>query len=113
MAPLPGRAREVLGWAAWLAALAALTAGMAALRPGLDRAHVALAYLLLVLAGSTRGSRVRGVALALLSFLCFNFFFLPPYGTFVVHDPLDWLVLFTFLVVAATPRGRRPRCCTA
>ncbi len=100
MAPPRGRSREALGWAAWLAALAALTAGMAALRPGLDRAHVALAYLLLVLAGSTRGSRVRGVALALLSFLCFNFFFLPPYGTLVVHDPLDWLVLFTFLVVA-------------
>ncbi|MET0399053.1 MAG: ATP-binding protein [Longimicrobiaceae bacterium] len=100
MARLRGRAREVLGWAAWLVSLAALTAGMAALRPGLDGAHVALAYLLLVLAGSTRGSGVRGVVLAFLSFLCFNFFFLPPYGTFVVHDPLDWLVLVTFLVVA-------------
>ncbi len=42
---------------------------------------------------------MRGL-LPFLSFLCFNFFFLPPYGTFVVHDPLDWLVLFTFLVVA-------------
>ncbi|HEV2734902.1 MAG TPA: DUF4118 domain-containing protein [Longimicrobiaceae bacterium] len=100
MAPLRGRSRDALGWAGWVAALAALTAGMAAVRSDLDRAHVALAYLLLVLAGSTRGSRVRGVVLALLSFLCFNFFFLPPYGTFVVHDPLDWLVLLTFLVVA-------------
>ncbi len=100
MAPPRGRAREALGWAAWLAALGALTAGMVAVRPGLDGAHVALSYLLLVLAGSTRGSGVRGVVLAFLSFLCFNFFFLPPYGTFVVHDPLDWLVLVTFLVVA-------------
>ncbi|HEU0076379.1 MAG TPA: hypothetical protein VFQ76_01945, partial [Longimicrobiaceae bacterium] len=73
MARLRGRAREVLGWAAWLASLAALTAGMAAVRPGLDGAHVALAYLLLVLAGSTRGSGVRGVVLAFLSFLCCNF----------------------------------------
>ena len=99
MAQLRGR-REALGWTTWLAALGALTAGMVAVRPGLDRAHVALAYLLLVLAGSTRGSRVRGIVLAFLSFLCFNFFFLPPYGTFLVHEPLDWLVLFTFLVVA-------------
>lgn len=101
MARLRSRARRAAGWTAWLAALAALTAGMVAVRTGLDEAHVALAYLLLVLAGSTRGSRVRGVVLAFISFLCFNFFFLPPYGTFVVHDPLDWLVLFTFLVVAA------------
>jgi two-component system sensor histidine kinase KdpD len=99
--PGPARAREALGWAAWLAALAALTAGMAAVRAGLGGAHVALAYLLLVLAGSTRGSRVRGVVLGVLSFLCFNFFFVPPYGTLLVHDPLDWLVLLAFLAVAA------------
>ncbi|HEX8245926.1 MAG TPA: DUF4118 domain-containing protein, partial [Longimicrobium sp.] len=93
--------RAVLGWIAWLGALATLTAGMAALRTHLDRAHVALAYLLLVLAASMRGSRSRGFALALLGFLCFNFFFLPPYSTLVLADPLDGLVLGSFLVVAA------------
>lgn len=100
MAPLPERVREALGWAAWVAALAALTAALVIVRPYLDEAHVALAYLLLVLAASTRGSRARGVTLALVSFLCFNFFFLPPYGTFVIHEPLDGLVLFSYLAVA-------------
>jgi two-component system sensor histidine kinase KdpD len=95
----PGR--DALGWAAWLAAIAALTAAMVTVREHLDKAHVALAYLLLVLAASTRGPRLRGLLLALAAFLCFNFFFLPPYGTFAIRDPLDWLVLFTFLVVAA------------
>jgi two-component system sensor histidine kinase KdpD len=93
--------REALGWAGWITVLGALTAAMAAVRPHLDKAHVALAYLLLVLAASTRGSRARGIALALLSFVCFNFFFLPPYGTLVIHDTLDWLVLFSYLAVAA------------
>jgi len=96
-----GRGRAALGWAAWLAALAALTAAMAAIRPGLDKAHVALAYLLLVLAASTRGTRARGFAIALLAFFSFNAVFIPPYGTLAIHDPRDWLVLFTFLTVAA------------
>lgn len=95
------RAREAPGWVAWIAALGALTAALVAVRPHLDEAHVALGYLLLVLAASTRGSRARGIALALLSFFCFNFFFLPPYGTLVIHEPLDWLVLLSYLAVAA------------
>lgn len=94
------RWRDALPWAVWLGATAALTAAMGAARAHLDEAHVALAYLLLVLAGSVRGTRARGVALAFLSFLAFNFFFLPPYYTLVVRDPRDWLVLVTFLVVA-------------
>ncbi len=97
----PRETRPALAWAESALALAALTAAMAAARAHLDRAHVALAYLLLVLAASTRGSRARGLALAMAAFLCFNFFFVPPYGTLAVHEPLDWLVLFTFLAVAA------------
>ncbi|MFL5538653.1 MAG: ATP-binding protein [Longimicrobiaceae bacterium] len=95
-----GRSREALEWAAWLASLAALTAAMAAIRGELDKAHVALAYLLLVLAASARGPRARGFVVALLAFLCFNAVFIPPYGSLAVRDPRDWLVLFTFLAVA-------------
>ncbi|HEX5726953.1 MAG TPA: ATP-binding protein [Longimicrobiaceae bacterium] len=101
MDPTRHRGREALGWAAWITALVSLTVAMVAVRAHLDRAHVALAYLLLVLAASTRGPRARGLTLALLAFLGFNFFFVPPYGTLTVHAPLDWLVLFAFLAVAA------------
>ncbi|HEU0054858.1 MAG TPA: DUF4118 domain-containing protein, partial [Longimicrobium sp.] len=94
------RVREAAGWAAWIAALGALTAAMVAVRASLDKAHVALAFLLLVLAASARGGRDRGVALAVISFLSFNFFFLPPYGTLAVHRTLDWLVLLSYLAVA-------------
>jgi two-component system, OmpR family, sensor histidine kinase KdpD len=32
------------------------------------------------------------------AFVCFNFFFLPPYHSLVVAQPLDWIVLVAFLV---------------
>jgi two-component system sensor histidine kinase KdpD len=98
--PDTARLREAAAWLPWLAALALLTLGMALVRRHLDEAHVVLAYLLFVLAASTRGTRTRGVALAVLSFLCFNFFFLPPYYTLVVADARNWLVLFSYLAVA-------------
>lgn len=61
----------------------------------------ALLYLLIV--GLVAGlSGVRPALLsAALAFLCWNFFFLPPYDTLVVHDPKDWLALLVFLAVAA------------
>ena len=85
-------------WILWLSALVAITALMLPIRARLDKAHVALGYLLVVLGGSSAAGRALGVSLAGLAFLAFNFFFLPPYSTFVIGDPLDWLVLFTFLV---------------
>lgn len=59
-----------------------------------------LLYLLIV--GLVAGlSGVRPALLAaVLAFLSWNFFFLPPYNTLIVHDPKDWLSLLVFLVVA-------------
>ncbi|MCE5323163.1 DUF4118 domain-containing protein [bacterium] len=64
------------------------------------RGQWALLYLLIV--GLVAGlSGVRPALLAaLLAFFSWNFFFLPPYDTLIVHDPKDWLSLFVFLVVA-------------
>lgn len=82
----------------WTAVLAGVTAVMLAVRPALDKAHVALVFLLVVLGASAAGGRVIGVGLATLSFLVFNWFFLSPYATLAVSNPLDWLVLVAFLV---------------
>lgn len=88
----------------WLAALALVTALMLPFRGRLDKAHVAFMLLLVVLGASAAGGRSVGLGLAGASFLVFNWFFLPPYHTLVIADPLDWLVLVAFLatsVVAA------------
>lgn len=60
----------------------------------------ALLYLLIVGLVAGLGGVRPALLAAALAFLCWNFFFLPPYGTFVVHDPKDWLSLLVFLVVA-------------
>jgi two-component system sensor histidine kinase KdpD len=73
---------------------------MLLVRSRLDKAHVALLFLLVVLGGSAAGGRALGLSLAVTAFLSFNFFFLRPYLTLVVADPLDWLVLATFLITS-------------
>lgn len=91
-------------WLLWGGLLVLTTALMLTIRNELDKAHVALAFLLVVLAGSSAAGRTLGIALAATAFLVFNFFFLPPYNTLVIANPIDWLVLFAFLatgVVAA------------
>jgi two-component system sensor histidine kinase KdpD len=87
-------------WAAWLGGLGVVTAAMVQVRASLGAAHVVLAYLVLVLGATARGGRALGLALAVLAFGCFNFFFVPPYHTFAVAESLDWLVLGAFLITS-------------
>jgi two-component system, OmpR family, sensor histidine kinase KdpD len=85
-------------WAAWLAALVITTSAMVLVRSQLSEAHVVLAYVLLVHLATSRGGRALGLLLAGLAFLCFIWFFLQPYYTWVVAEPLDWLVLPAFVI---------------
>jgi two-component system sensor histidine kinase KdpD len=92
--------RRAVEWILWVAVLVAVTAVMLAVRPRLNAVHVTLAYLLVVQLASARGGRPLGLTLAVLSFLAFNWFFLLPYGTFALANPLDWLVLAAFLATS-------------
>jgi two-component system sensor histidine kinase KdpD len=61
---------------------------------------VALTYLFIVLMTATT-SRLRvAVITSIASMLCFNFFFLPPVGTWTIADPQNWVALFVFLAVS-------------
>lgn len=86
------------GLVLWVALLAACTLVLWLFRGELPEAHMALAYLLLVLGGSARHGRWLGTMLAVAAFLLFNFFLLPPFYTFAIEDPLDWWILIAFLV---------------
>ena len=90
--------RRALQCLFWLAILAATVAALLMARSRLDKAHVALVFLLVVLAGSAAQGRAVGIALASAAFVAFNWFFLEPYNTLRIADPLDWLVLLAFLV---------------
>src|ERR1700674_3755262 len=63
---------------------------------------VALALLLVVLFVSAWWGARPAVAASLLGVLCFNFFFLPPYGTLTIASPDNWIALIAFLVTAIT-----------
>jgi two-component system sensor histidine kinase KdpD len=87
-------------WLLSFTALALLTAAMVAARLYLDKAHIALLFLLVVLGASSAGGRALGFSVSVAAFLSFNFFFLPPLGTLTIAHPMDLLVLATFLVTS-------------
>jgi len=96
------RRRPLLERRGHAVAVTMVAAATAAFYPGREyfaKGQWALLYLLLVvLVAAVSGVRPALVAAAL-SFLAWNFFFLPPYGTFHVADPKDWLSLLVFLAV--------------
>lgn len=59
----------------------------------------AILYLLIIVFIAAINGVRSAVIAAILSFLCWNYFLIPPYHTFRVHDPQDWLALIAFLVV--------------
>jgi len=94
------RTARAVRWALAFVVILALTGAMLLVRSDLDRTHVALLYLIVVLIGSSVDGRALGVTLAACAFLLFDWFFIPPYDTLGVTNPLDWLVLASFLVTS-------------
>jgi two-component system sensor histidine kinase KdpD len=92
-------------WQGYLLAVfgvAAVTTLLAPFHNQINSTTVALALLLVVLFTATfRGSRPALLA-SVLAILCFNFFFLPPFYTFTIEDPQNWVALTAFLVTAVT-----------
>src|SRR5437588_3096955 len=62
--------------------------------------NISLTYLLIVLAlASTRGL-YGAVLAALVAFFSFDFFLVPPFYTFTIARPEEWIALFVFLTTA-------------
>jgi len=70
------------------------------LKPYLNNPAIALLYLLPVGVSAALWGIVAGAVAALAAFLAFNFFFIPPQFTLLVHETADVLVLAVFLIVA-------------
>lgn len=60
----------------------------------------ALMFLVAVLLASAYWGLRYALVLAVGATVAFNFFFLPPVGTFTIADPQNWVALFAFLVTA-------------
>src|SRR5262249_48382394 len=64
-----------------------------------NAATVSTTFLLIVLLVAATSRFWLAAATSVVAMLCFNFFFLPPVGTFTIADPQNWVALFAFLVV--------------
>ena len=94
--------RQLLGYIAAVIVIAAATAALQAFWIHVNPTTVALTFLLIILFVATAWGPKPAVVASLLGAVCFNFFFLPPVGTFHIADPQNWIALFTFLITAIT-----------
>jgi two-component system sensor histidine kinase KdpD len=62
-----------------------------------NQTTVALTFLVLILVTASRWRLSYSIYLSLLCSLLYNFFFLPPVGTFTINDPQNWIALAAFL----------------
>lgn len=91
---------------ALLARTAAVTAVLAAVTITYRRflpvnpTTVALTFLVVVLITSAFWGLRIALVTAVAGTALFNFFFLPPVGTFTIVDPQNWIALFAFLITA-------------
>src|SRR6266508_2976105 len=91
---LQGRAA---GYAVATVGTLALTGGLLAFRDQITPLSKGFGFLVVVVAAAGVGGLGPGILASLLGFLTFNFFFLPPYHTFVIARAEDIVVLFVFL----------------
>ena len=61
---------------------------------------VGFAYLLLILVIASAWGFFEAALSSILATLLFNFFFLPPIGTFTIADPQNWVALSSFLATS-------------
>lgn len=90
----------VQGVAAVAVAVAVCTALLYPLRQVAPAVSLGVVYLLGVLVVSAGWGIWFGVVCAVASGLAFNFFHLPPVGTFTLRDSEDWVALAAFVVAA-------------
>jgi two-component system sensor histidine kinase KdpD len=96
------RVRHIIRRHGYVVAIAAIALATAVFYPGRDvfaKGQWALLYLLIIVVVASVSGVGPALLAAALSFLAWNFFFLPPYHTLTVADPKDWLSLLAFLVV--------------
>ena len=65
-----------------------------------NAATVGFAYLVLILLIASTWGLVESACASIVATLAFNFFFLPPVGTFTIADPQNWVALFSFLTTS-------------
>jgi two-component system sensor histidine kinase KdpD len=91
----PGR--RIVGYAIGFVGTIGLTAALLPFRDDLTPLSKGFGYMVVVVAAAAVGGLGPGILASVFGFLTFNYFFLPPYDTFVIGRPEHVVVLFVFL----------------
>src|ERR1043166_1883509 len=90
------------GFAVAIFAIGVTTATLKLLGPHINPTTVALAFLLVILFVARGWGSVPAVGASVVGILSLNFFFLPPFGTFAIRDPANWIAFIAFMLTAIT-----------
>ena len=93
---------RIAGYVVALIGVGLVTAICIALRSHINEMTVALALLLVVLFVASAWERWPALIASVVAMLCLNFFFLPPFYTFTIADPKNWVALTAFFITALT-----------
>lgn len=91
-----------MGYVTSVFATTLLTAVLLPIREHINSTTVALGFLLVVLFVAIGWGSKPALLAAILGVVCFNFFFLPPFHTFTIADPQNWIALIVFFITALT-----------
>lgn len=80
--------------------IAAVTTFILPLRGTINTTTIGFAFLLVVLFVAILWGSKPAFFASILGVLSFNFFFLPPYHTFTIADPQNWIALTAFFITA-------------
>ena len=94
--------KELLGYGVALVVICAATIVLRSFGDHVNATTVALTFLLLVLFLATAWGPKPAVLASVLAATSFNYFFLPPVGTFTISDPHNWVAIIAFLLTAVT-----------
>lgn len=95
---LPPQLRHLARWSAALLIAAATTAVLSL--AGTKEATAGMVYLVIVVWTATQAGMALSLFTALLCAFCFDFFFLPPFHTFVLAGPQEWVSFCSFIVTS-------------
>lgn len=100
MPVIPNLRKSKLRYIAAAVSVALATLVLIPLRGHVNSAGVSLCFLLVVLFSATLFGSGAALMSSILSALCLNFFFLPPFYTLNIAEPENWIALFVFLCVS-------------
>jgi two-component system, OmpR family, sensor histidine kinase KdpD len=98
--PASGPARHLTAAATSIAAVAAVTIAIYAIKPLVPVLSLGVLYVFAVLPVAAVWGLAYAIPVAVASMLAFNWFFLPPIYTFSVEDGENWFALAVYLVTA-------------